>query len=407
MLPGLEYLTFAFTLWLGLYLLGRNPANAPMRFAGLGAAAYALALAVETLAPLASPSPMLTFGRWVLVSLPVWLWLGVLLLTGFARTYPRARPRYPFGLMATATLFFALGIGLLLFPLNWLPRVWVMLGIGGDFILLGAAIAKLDAFDEGETLLPDMARSFGSAALATLLFGGPVALVMALSTGVTLPMLLLWLGLTALAMALQVFAGALQNWLDRLTFARAPRLAAERAELRAVAEALPRADDSLDLAALDETEFARLTRRALSHLGDLSRLASSPLIRLPVIATRLAARGAPLSSLERAQELKTLLTESILRLKPREKGDFGASDEWRHYNALYFPYVAGLKPYSTRVSLNGLNPAERKALDWFRANVPERTLHNWQNAAARLVAHDLAGQLRQNEPTGSNWQGHA
>ena len=26
---------------------------------------------------------------------------------------------------------------------------------------------------------------------------------------------------------------------------------------------------------------------------------------------------------------------------------------------------------------------------WFQANVPERTLYNWQNAAAKLVAQDL------------------
>lgn len=401
-MPGLEYLTFSFTLWLGLYLLARNPANIPMRFAGLGAAAYALALAMEMLAPFVSPSPMLRFGRWVWVSLPTVLWLGV--LVGLARTYSRAQPRRPLGVVLTATLFFALGIGLLLFPLNGLPRIWILLAISGDFIALGAAIVRLDAFEEGETLLPDMARSLIAAVMATILFGGPVALVMAFSTGATLPMLLLWLGLTALALAMQVFAGRVQGGLDRLAFAHAPRLTAERAELRAVSEALPRADDSLDLTLLDEAELARLTRRALSHLGNLSRLASSPLARLPLVTQRLNARNTPPGPLERAQELRALLTEGILRLKPRAKDDFGVSDEWRHYNALYFPYVAGLKPYATRASPNGLSPAERQALEWLRAEVPERTLHNWQNVAARLIAQDLASQMR---PNGSDWQGHA
>ncbi len=404
-MPGLEYLTFAFTLWLGLYLLARNPANAPMRFAGLGAAAYALALAMETLAPFLSPSPALTFGRWVLASLPVLLWLGV--LASLARTYSRTQPRRPLGVILTATLFFALGLGLLLFPLNWLPRIWVMLAIGGDFIALGLAIAMLDAFNEGETLLPDMVRSLISAVVVTLLFGGPVALVVAFSTGATLPMLILWLSLTALAIAMQVFAETMQGWLDRLAFARVPHLAAERAELRAVAEALPRADDSLDLTTLDEAELARLTRRALSHLSDLSRLASSPLTRLPNITQRLAARGIPPGPLERAQELKSLLTESILRLKPRGKDDFGVSDEWRHYNALYFPYVAGLKPYSARASHDDLSPTAQEALEWFRVTIPERTLHNWQTAAARLVAQDLTHALRANGPNGSGWQGQA
>ena len=70
-------------------------------------------------------------------------------------------------------------------------------------------------------------------------------------------------------------------------------------------------------------------------------------------------------------------------------GDFGTSDEWRHYNALYFPYVAGLKPYSSRATHDHLDADARAALDWFRTAVPERTLHNWQNAAAKLIAQDL------------------
>ena len=116
--------------------------------------------------------------------------------------------------------------------------------------------------------------------------------------------------------------------------------------MRAAASALPRAAERPDLAALDEAEFAHLTRRALSHFGDLPRLAASPLTGLPLIDERLAVRGAGDDALERAAELKGLLAESIARLKPRAGGDFGTSDEWRHYNALYFPYVAGLKPYA-------------------------------------------------------------
>jgi hypothetical protein len=124
-------------------------------------------------------------------------------------------------------------------------------------------------------------------------------------------------------------------------------------------------------------------------MGDLPRLASSPLTRLPGVEQRLAARGAPDQPLERAAELRALLTESIARLKPRDGGDFGTSDAWRHYNALHFPYVVGLRPYRRRPSHNGLDPTAQQALDWFGAQVPERTLHNWQNAAAKLVAEDL------------------
>jgi hypothetical protein len=148
-------------------------------------------------------------------------------------------------------------------------------------------------------------------------------------------------------------------------------------------------NEALELDGLDDAEFIRLTRRALSHLGSLDRLAASPLTRLPLIEQRLSQRGETDNTLERAAELKAVLTESIARLKPRGKGDFGASDEWRYYNALYFPYVVGLKPYSRNGALDDLDAAARAALDWFQATVPERTLHNWQNAAAKLIAHDL------------------
>jgi hypothetical protein len=140
---------------------------------------------------------------------------------------------------------------------------------------------------------------------------------------------------------------------------------------------------------VDDDEFARLTRRALSNLGDLGRLSASPLTYLPAVEEHVCARGESVSTLERAAELKALLTECILRLKPRGKSDFGTTDEWRYYNALYFPYVIGLKPYSLTNSVDTLDATSQAALEWLRASVPERTLHNWQNAAARLVAQEL------------------
>ena len=40
-----------------------------------------------------------------------------------------------------------------------------------------------------------------------------------------------------------------------------------------------------------------------------------------------------------------------------------------------------------------LDPAAQEALDWFRTYIPERTLYNWQNAAAKLVAQDLRERM--------------
>jgi hypothetical protein len=320
----------------------------------------------------------------VLVILPL---AGALaLVVGFRRAI---RPHNPLGLLIVAGLFFGLGVALLAFPLPFLAHPLKLLMIGIDLALLGLAIAVFDAFDEGESLRRDLLRSAAAAGGVALVFGLLVALAIMLGADTRFAMQALLLAVVAVAIALVACADPLASALDRLVFAGAPAVQRERADLRSAANALPRINIDVSPADIDDAEFARLTRRALSHYGDLSRLASSPLARLPVIDERLARRGTPDDALERAAELKSLLAESVSRLKPRGGGDFGTSDEWRYYNALYFPYVAGLKPYRQRLFADDLAPPIRQALEWFRASVPERTLHNWQNAAARLIAQDL------------------
>ena len=331
------------------------------------------------------------------------LLLAALLLAGRAwRRAPDCPRRRPWGhmwghirgLLFVATLFFGLGTGLLLIPFGWPPQSWLYLLISVDLLLFGAGAALFDAFAEGEAFLPDFLRSLDYAFFTALLFGGQVGLVMWLSTGVTLPLVTLLLMTIATAVAVQTWAAPLQAWLDRIALARFPSLRQLRGRLRTESNAALRLDDALDPQEMPEEEFNRLTRRAFSHLGNLPKLASSPLTRLVLVEERLAARDAAPTTLERAAALRAILIESVERMKPRGQGDFGATDEWRHYNALYFPYVAGLRPYSRRASHTDLNEAESKALDWFRTQVPERTLYNWQQAAARLVARELRDRAR-------------
>ena len=323
-----------------------------------------------------------------LLILPLLAGLGLVLSTRITRS-----PRLPFSLILAATLFFSLGTGLLLFPLDLLPRFWVLLGIGFDLILLGLAIAMLDAFEQGESLRADMVYSLGGASLITILFGGQVIIAMALWTGASLGMLALLLTIVATAVLWQSFSDPLQAAIDRIAYPTSPQLRQSRLRLRAANSALPRLKSRLDLEQLSEEEFTRLTRRALSQFNNLPRLISNPLTHMTLVEIRLAERGEGDGALERAGELRTILAESIERLKPSAEDDFGTTEDWRFYNALYFPYVVGLRPYSRRFyEGNELDEGSRRALDWFNSMVPERTLYNWQTAAARLVAQDLREQ---------------
>jgi hypothetical protein len=290
-----------------------------------------------------------------------------------------------------ATLFFALGNAILIIPLGLVPSWLALASTGFDVALLGVAVAIGDAFDEGQALRADMLRSFAATAVVALLFGGQLLIGLAVSGQVTALTVLLFTSL-GIAIAINVLADPLAGLLDRLAFSRSPDLRADRAALRRTEAALPlRSANPLD--GVDDDTFARLTRRALGHYGDLSKLVASPLTALPLIDERLAARGAPDQPLERANELKALLADRIARLKPRDGGDFGTTEQWRHYNSLYFPYVVGVRAYAQNATASGLDPVARQAWQWFVTEVPQRSLHNWQNAAARLIAADLRGNL--------------
>ena len=326
-------------------------------------------------------------GHWVLFGVISLSSLGALLWAVFGPWQPRPVVGY----VVVATLFFALGNAILVIPLGLVPSWLALASTGCDVVLLGVAVAMWDAFDEGQALRSDMLRSFVATGVVVVLFGGQALIGMAMTGERTALTVLLFTSI-AIAITINVLADPLAGLLDRLAFSRSPALRADRATLRRTESALPLRSAN-PLGHVDDETFARLTRRALGHYGDLSKLVASPLTALPTIDERLAARGAPDQPLERANELKALLADRIARLKPRDGGDFGTTEQWRHYNALYFPYVVGVRAYAQNATAAGLDPVARQAWQWFVTEVPQRSLHNWQNAAARLIAADLRGNM--------------
>lgn len=440
----LQSLIFGFTLWFGLYLLARDLQKPGLRFAGLGLVSYALGLALAALVrhvpeiapameswwylPVLLPSVFWMAATWHLLPdttattslnrnlMTALLLIVIVLFTaaafepGVARVitalvpigfllvaltkirlaFRSALPRQPIITLLAATIFFMLGTALLIVPIEWLSNELVLLAIHFDLLLLGGVIGYLDAYEEGTKLLPDAMRSLIASGGAALLLGGQVALIMALSNGGdTAPFTLLLFTVVGTTITLEIFSNPFQSLLDRFVFVDRPHIEQERRVLRSVSAALPRMNDTLDLLNTDEAEFVRFTRRALSHLNDLDKLASSPLTQLPAVGLRLQQEGKADTTLERTTALKAILTDNILRLKPYSDQDFDPSDEWRYYNVLYFPYVRGLKPYSVRYQQDSLDDAAQAALEWLQHQVPERTLYNWQTTAAKVVAKQL------------------
>jgi hypothetical protein len=452
-MAALSAMVFALSWWLGLYLLARDPRKPVLALAAVGLCSFAAAVALDAvrLASDAMQSALLSRVEIYLVAVPGVAWFAVLvelarpcdsarartggvLLVGAVATLTLigamlagsvdgplrpghvvmcaviststlgamiaalvrpAQPTNVVGVVVIATLFFALSNAILIIPLGVVPSWLALASTGFDVLLLGIAVALWDAFDEGQALRGDMLRSFTSTGLVAALLGGQMLIGIALTQRETIAQAALTVLLftsVAVAIVVQVLADPLASVVDRLVFSGSPTLRADRATLRRTQSALPlRSADPLD--DFDDDTFARLTRRALGHYGDLSKLVASPLTALSTIDDRLAARGAPDQPLERAIELKALLADRIARLKPRDGGDFGTTEQWRYYNSLYFPYVVGVRAYAQNATAAGLDATARQAWQWFVTEVPQRSLHNWQNSAARLIAADLRGRL--------------
>ncbi|MDX1890496.1 hypothetical protein [Mycolicibacterium sp. 050158] len=445
-MAAMSAVVFALSWWLGLYLLARDVRKPVLVLAAIGLTSFAVVVALDAVRHLsASSSAVLSHVEVYLVVVPGIAWVAVLLelarpgdtwrsrvgelaligvvaamaLTGaamagsvdgplraghwvmvavislatlgaMARALAGGRgPRQVRGVAVVATLFFALGNAILVIPLGLVPSWLALASTGCDVLMLGVAVALWDAFDEGQALRADMLRSFTGSVVVATLFGGQVLVGMAVTDEHAALSVLLFTTL-AVAIGINVLADPLAGVLDRLAFSSSPTLRADRETLRRTEAALPlRMQNPLD--GVDEQTFVRLTRRALGHYGDLSKLVASPLTALPVIDERLARRGAPDQPLERANELRALLADRIAALKPRDGAEFGVTEQWRHYNSLYFPYVAGVRAYAQNATAAGLDPVAKRAWQWFVTEVPQRSLHNWQNAAARVIAADLRG----------------
>lgn len=450
--------SFSLCLWFGLYLIARNHSSERrLIYTGLGLVSFALSIVTIAFSQ-ENSNLLLERVRWALIFFPAIFWTGTLIEllsdeyqqkrllqrlwnysflplsalffvigistafvlnssgdfnSGFylfavlvtlpmliayvllAKEQLSIKGRKPLALLLVITLFFSISLGALFMPSVLISNSIGIALVGFDLLVLAFCIAYLDAFEQGEKWLPDLARSGIATAVLSFVLGLQVLFVMAIE-GQSTSLTLLFFSSLALATLIENFHGFWQTSLDKLVFSDQPKVLQDRQELRAASTAVLRSKDLVDFETMPTDEFTKLTRKALSNFGTLDKLAASPLTQLPVITERLAERGARDGTLERAQELKQLLAEAIQKLKPQTGEDFGDTEEWRYYNVLFFPYLMGVKPFSQRADHSRLDDTSRAALDYFQMHVPERSFYNWQKVGAGLVAEDLKGLTTSN-----------
>lgn len=459
MFLGIGSTVFGFALWLGVYLISRNPHDLRLRLTGLGIIAYSFGLCLNVLtetAPMDTVSPLVQRGRLLILCLPAlfWLWAMLHLLpenspyrqwgiwwgrygvlptaiilapwveapsTGempsliyivfiavleipllimpwvLLRAYRASKIPPPYWLIILFALFFALSSGLLLLPLGWFSLEAMLILIGIDLIFLGFGVASADAFELGENLWRDMQRSLLLVTLITLFTAGQIAIGIVVSEDISSILVVLLFGSIGATVIFTTAFELLRRGVDRLMLRQSPMALQESVSLHGVAEAIMRRDVSRHVQTMEAQEFNRLVRNALRYLTDLPRLAANPLTQLPIVTDYLQTQQLRDDTLNRALSLKNILIDRIQRLKPETSEPFGITKEWRHFNVLYYPYVIGMKPY--RAATIGQHAPETKMIhEWFLHEVPERTLYNWQSAAAKLIAQDLYQQTQSTPP---------
>lgn len=398
----LHIFLYSTTAWLGLYLLASNGRSLRFWFTSGALLSYALTLLLEVLNRYA-PSPdwamdMLAWQRplFLLPAFFILLTLAEMTRHSWYEQFTRT-PRAIQGLIGCVVLF-GLSLVFIFFPLPEALRQNGRLFMAPILFTFGLLIRWIQAHAEEEAFMPPLFRSFDYAFATAILFGGQIIILMNTRFGISFYLLCLLFSTITTSLIVQVFSDHMNNLMDRIAFFNAPQVRQTRAQLREASSEAPRIDMALVADTIDPDEFAKLTRKAISQMGNLPKLSSNPLTRLYLIESTLNQRHEPSDTLNRAAELRRLLTDSIERLRPMAEEKTGITDDWRHYNVLYYPYVRGFKPYSQRWFIDDLAEEDAFVLDWFRSQVPERTLYNWQKAAAQLVAQDLRERSKRIRP---------
>lgn len=212
---------------------------------------------------------------------------------------------------------------------------------------------------------------------------------------------LLALLLTALITTGHTLYDRARERLDAAFFS--PPVREERAAARAYVEALATQPVGPNPELATRKQFDDAVRRALTHLSDPTKLATSPLLNLATVARAVQDQSLEDDRLTRAAALKEILLELLDGLKPADGTGGPTADAARFYNCLYFPYVRGVsrrraptiqRQLRERRQRDGTARSDlERVVDWL-IQVDEDTFYKWQRRGSDTIAAALRERER-------------
>jgi hypothetical protein len=275
----------------------------------------------------------------------------------------------------------------------FVPWLLILVGLGA----VGATVGV-----RGSLLLgSDVRRDFLYNATSLLVLLVPYLVVSAILVGFDdRRHRLLALLLIALITASHTMYDKAREWLDAAFFTEPVR--EERAAARAYVEALATQPTGASPELATPKAFDDAVRRAIAHLSDPTKMATSPLLNLRIVARSVEDHALDDNRLNRAAVLKELLLELLDGLKPATATGGVTGDAYRYYNCLYFPYVRGvsrrrgptiLRQLQERRQRDGGQPTDAERVVQWLMNVDEDTFYKWQ----RRGSDTIAGALRERD----------
>src|SRR6185312_2515438 len=129
-----------------------------------------------------------------------------------------------------------------------------------------------------------------------------------------------------------------------------------------------------------------------------TKLATSPLLNLQVVARGIQEQNLEENRLNRAAVLKEMLIDLLTALRPTGGAGGVTGEASRYYNCLYFPYVRGigrrrapavLRQLQERRGREGGAPTDTERVVNWLLQVDEDTFYKWQRRGSDTVAAAL------------------